>query len=43
MDEARRYQRESAELAGLLDDRSLRLAEFYDSDVAKLEQEIVRL
>ena len=43
MDEARRYRRDSAELAGLLDDRSLRLAAFYDSEVAKLEQEILLL
>ena len=43
MDEARRYRRDSAQLAGLLDDRSLRLSEFYDSEVAKLEQEILRL
>jgi hypothetical protein len=43
MDEARKYWRESAELAGLRDDRSLRLAAFYDLEVAKLEQEILRL
>jgi hypothetical protein len=43
MDEARRYRRDSAQLAGLLDDRSLRLSDFYDSEVAKLEQEILRL
>jgi hypothetical protein len=43
MDEARRYRRDSAQLAGLLDDRSLQLSEFYDSEVAKLEQEILRL
>ena len=43
MDEARRYRRDSAELVGLLDDRSIRLSQFYDSEVAKLEQEILRL
>ena len=43
MDEARRYRRDSAELAGLLDERSVRLSAFYDSEVAKLEQEIARL
>jgi hypothetical protein len=43
MDEARKYRRESAELVGLVDDRSIRLSQFYDSEVAKLEQEILRL
>ena len=44
MDEARWYRRDSAELAGLLDEKSLvRLSEFYDSEVTQLEQEIVRL
>lgn len=43
MDEARKYRRESAELVGLLDERSIRLSRFYDSEVAKLEQEILRL
>jgi hypothetical protein len=44
MDEARKYRRESAELVGLLvDDRSIRLSQFYNSEVAKLEQEILRL
>ncbi|KAI2495121.1 hypothetical protein MHU86_19395 [Fragilaria crotonensis] len=45
MDEAsRRYRRrDSAEVADLLDKRSLQLSEFYDLEVAsKLEHEIVR-
>jgi hypothetical protein len=43
MDEARGYRKEIAELTGLDDDRSQRMIHFYTSEVAKLEDEILRL
>ena len=43
MDEARGYCKEIAELTCLDDDRSQRIIHFYTSEVAKLEDEILRL